>query len=365
MKEEFTMAKLRVGLIGVGGIMNGVHIPGYLELPERCEITAVCDIKKEALERAARRLNLPAERCFTSYIDLMDSGLVDAVDIATHDSMHCPIAAEAVKRGLSFSSEKPMGMNYHEVKAVCDEAAKKGLPGHVCFTWHYRPYVRMMRQTIRSGRLGRIFHIYIRCIKDSGLWENRPLEWRFDERYSASGVMGDLASHMFDIARFVGSEYESVSADAGIFVKERPALDGGEMRPVTTWDWCNVLARMQDGSNATFQISRTAKNIGDWIQVEVYGEKGRLVYSFFSKPVTYETTQRLEVQTDGEVEELIPTEADAANQSGAFLNLIEGTTDGLEATLEEGMRCQAVLDAAYRSVREHRWVTIDEVVKEG
>ena len=77
-------------------------------------------------------------------------------------------------------------MNYHEVKAVCDEAAKKGLPGHVCFTWHYRPYVRMMRQTIRSGRLGRIFHIYIRCIKDSGLWENRPLEWRFDERYSAS-----------------------------------------------------------------------------------------------------------------------------------------------------------------------------------
>lgn len=358
------MSKIRIGLIGVGGIMNGAHIPGYLELADRCEITAVCDVKKEALESAAKRLNLPPERCFTNYVDLLDSGLVDAVDIATHDSMHCPIAAEAVRRGIPFSSEKPMGMNYREVRAVCDEAAKKNLPGHVCFSWHYRPYVRMMREIVREGRLGRIFHIFIRCIKDSGLWENRPLEWRFDGRYSASGVMGDLASHMFDIARFIGSEYESVSADAGIFIKERRELDSDRISPVTTWDWCNVLARMQDGSNATFQISRTAKHVGDWIQVEVYGEKGRLMYSYFTVPKPYAPVQKLELQTDGALEELTPDEKYNVVQSGAFLNILDGTTDGLEATLEEGMRCQAVLDAAYRAVKEHRWVSIDEVTKE-
>lgn len=355
------MSKIRIGLIGVGGIMNGAHIPGYLALSDRCEVTAVCDINPEALEKAAQRFNLPTERCFLNYIDLLDSGLVDAVDIATHDSMHCPIAAEAVRRSIPFSSEKPMGMNYQEVKAVCDEAARRQLPGHVCFSWHYRPYVRLMRRILREGQLGQIFHIYIRCIKDSGLWENRPLEWRFDSRYSASGVMGDLASHMFDIARFIGSEYESVSADAGIFVTERRELHSDRMAPVTTWDWCNVLARMQDGSCATFQISRTAKHIGDWIQVEVYGEKGRLQYTYFTAPNPYDPVQTLELQTDGALQTLTPDESFSVIQSGAFLNVLEGTTDGLEATLSEGMRCQAVLDAAFLAVKEHRWVAIDEI----
>ena len=362
------MGKIRVGLIGVGGIMNGAHIPGYLQIPDKCEITAVCDINPEALAKAAKRLNLPEDRCFDDACKLMDSGLVDAVDIATPDSAHCPIAMEAVRRGLPFSSEKPMGMSYNEVKAVCDLAKEKGLPGHVCFSWHYRPYIRMMRDVVRSGKIGRVFHTYIRCIKDSGLWEGRRLEWRFDERYSASGVMGDLSSHMFDIARFVGSEYQSVAADAGIFIKERRELDSEKVVPVTTWDWCNVLARMEDGSNATFQISRTAKFVGDWIQVEFYGEKGRLLYSYFTegRPKPYNAVQKLEVVTgDGEIETLTPGPEYDAIQSEAYLNILSGHTDGLEATLDEGCRCQAVLDAAYRAVTEHRWVDIAEVTKEG
>ena len=354
----------RIGLIGVGGVMGYNHLTAYAKCTGY-KITAICDIDEENLRLKGEKLGIPEEARFVHYEDLLDSGLVDIVDIATPDSSHCEIAMAAVKRNIPISVEKPMGMNYKEVRDVIEAANAKRLPGHVCFTWHYNNYVRLMREQVLSGKLGQIYHVYIRCIKDSGLWEGRPLEWRFDEKISASGVMGDLSSHMFDIARFLGNEFVSVNADAGIFIKERRELKGDRMLPVTTWDWCNVLAKMENGANATFQISRTAKNIGDWIQVEVYGEKGRLIYSFFSKPVTYESPQRLEVQTDGAPEELIPTEADAANQSGAFLNLIEGTTDGMEATLEEGMRCQAVLDAAYRSVREHRWVTIDEVVKEG
>ena len=50
---------------------------------------------------------------------------------------------------------------------------------------------------------------------------------------------------------------------------------------------------------------------------------------------------------------------------GGDLNIIEGKTDGLEATLENAKKCQAVLDAAYRSVKENRWVDIAEIEKEG
>ena len=353
------MEKIRVGLIGVGGIMNGVHIPGYLQC-DNCEITAICDIDPEKLIKVGTKLGIPEDRRFLEATKLMDSGLVDIVDIATPDAVHCPIATEAVKRNLPFCTEKPMGMNYSEVKAVCDAANAKKLPGMVCFSWHYRPYVRLMKEQIDSGKLGKIYHVYIRCIKDSGLWEGRRLEWRFDEKQSASGVMGDLCSHMFDIARFIGNEFVSVSADAGIFVKERRELHSERLVPVTTWDWCNVLAKMENDVNATFQISRTTKFIGDWIEVEVFGEKGRLDYKYF------EGRQTLEIQTSAyETIQLEPEPRHNAIQSQAFLNIVQGKTDGLEATLENARKCQAALDAAYRAVRENRWVSIAEVEKEG
>lgn len=353
------MGKLRVGLIGVGGIMNGAHIPGYLACND-CQITAICDIDPNKLAAVGKKLDLPEEARFLKHTDLMDSGLVDIVDIATPDAVHCPIAEDAVARNIPISVEKPMGMNYHEVKTVCDHAKAKNLPGHVCFSWHYRPYVRLMREQIVNGKLGKLYHLYIRCIKDSGLWEGRRLEWRFDGKQSASGVMGDLCSHMFDIARFVGKEFVSVSADAGIFVKERRELHSEKLVPVTTWDWCNVLAKMEDDLNATFQISRTTKYIGDWIQVEAYGELGRLTYAYI------DGRQTLEMQTEkGEVVFLTPDASYNANQSEAYLNIINNKTDGLEATLDNACKCQAALDAAFRSVEEGRWVTIEEVEKEG
>lgn len=353
------MKNLRVGLIGVGGIMNGVHIPGYKNC-EDCEIAAICDIDPEKLKTVGEKLGVPEDRRFLRYTDLMDSGLVDAVDIATPDAVHCEIAEAAVKRNLPISVEKPMGMTYHQVKQVCDLADEKKIPGMVCFSWHYRPYVRLMREQVVSGKLGKLYHVYIRCIKDSGLWDGRRLEWRFDGKQSASGVMGDLCSHMFDIARFIGTEFVSVSADAGIFVKERRELHSEKLAPVTTWDWCNVLARMENDVNATFQISRTTKYIGDWIQVEVFGEKGRLIYTYL------DNRQTLEIQTDkGEVKQLIPDASYDANQSQSYLNIINGKLDGLEATLENACKCQAALDAAFRSVNEGRWVTLAEVEKEG
>ncbi|MDD5603688.1 MAG: Gfo/Idh/MocA family oxidoreductase, partial [Eubacteriales bacterium] len=337
------MKKIRVGLIGTGGIMNAIHIPGYLK-SEKNEITAICDIDPAALKKTGDKLNIPEEARFLKYEDLIKSGLVDAVDIATPDVSHCEIASTAIKHNLPFSTEKPMGMNYREVKDVCDAAEKKGIPGMVCFSWHYRPFVRLMREQALSGRIGDVYHLYIRCIKDSGLWEGRRLEWRFDEKQSASGVMGDLSSHMIDIARFVGNEFISVCADAGIFVKERRELHSEKLVPVTTWDWCNIIAKMENGANATFQISRTTKHIGDWIRVEIYGSKGRLCYDNLNGK------QTLEIQAGGQPESLTPDDSHDANQSEAFINIINGKKDGLEASLDNARKAQAVLSAAYKSV---------------
>ena len=64
------MSKLRLGLIGVGGIMNGTHIPGYLTCDD-CEIVAICDINPETLKRQGERYNIPEERRFLDYKELL------------------------------------------------------------------------------------------------------------------------------------------------------------------------------------------------------------------------------------------------------------------------------------------------------
>ena len=70
--------KIRVGIVGVGGIANGVHIPGYLQ-SQNSIITAICDIDKGALEGAAKRCNVSSEFCFSDYKELIACKEVDVV----------------------------------------------------------------------------------------------------------------------------------------------------------------------------------------------------------------------------------------------------------------------------------------------
>lgn len=353
--------KIRVGIVGVGGIANGVHIPGYLQSPD-CVITALCDIDANALERGAKRCNVPAERCFKDYRDLIACDEVDAIDICTPNYIHCQIAEEAIRHKKPFSVEKPMGMNYSETKRIYELAEREEIPNMICFSWRYRPYIRYMRSLIYDGMIGDLYHIYIRCIKDSGLIPGRKLEWRFDKTLAGSGVLGDLASHMFDITRFIGQEFKSISADAGIILRQRKRLDSDEFGEVTTDDWCNILATMENGINATYQISRFATTIKDLIQVELYGKKGMMLYTYNGN--TGKQTLEVSMVGDDPAKErgfLVPPESFNAVQSQAFINIVNGKDDGLSSTIKEGIICQRVIDATLKAIETKQWINISEI----
>ena len=358
------MGKIRVGIVGVGGIARGIHIPGYQQ-SEDSVITAICDTDDEALKIAAELCKIPPERCFKDYKDLMACAEVDAVDICTPNSLHCLMAQEAIAQGKPFSVEKPVGMDYKETLALYENAEKNKIPAVVTFTWRYRPYVRYIKHIVESGEIGKLYHIYIRCIKNSALIPGRKLEWRFEQSMAGTGVLGDLASHMFDITRFIGEEFKSVTADMGIIVKERQKLDSNEIGEVTTDDWCNILARMQSGVNATYQISRCATTIGDWIQVELYGEHGMLNYSYWDGEQTLEVNLSGSSRFKSGKQTLIPPAEFQANQSQAFIDYLNDKNDGLTALLADGLKCQSVLDAALKSYELGKWVDIAEIEKLG
>lgn len=203
------MKKVRVGLVGLGWICNDVHIAGYKQV-EECEITAICDIKPERLKAKGDELGIPENRRFTDYHDLVACEDVDVVDIATWNSVHCEIAKAAALASKAFSVEKPVGMNYAEALDLAKTAEEMGVESFVILSWRYRPYTRYVKYLISNGKVGKLFHVYVRCIKDSGLWKGRKREWRFDASRGGTGVLGDLGSHMVDIVRFWGEEFVDV-----------------------------------------------------------------------------------------------------------------------------------------------------------
>src|SRR5262245_42947439 len=99
------MDKVRIGVIGTGGMGSG-HCASIDQI-EEAELTAVCDIVPDVVQPIAEKHGVPI---FASGEELLDSGLVDAVIIATPHYFHPPLAIRAFERGIHVLSEKPISV---------------------------------------------------------------------------------------------------------------------------------------------------------------------------------------------------------------------------------------------------------------
>ena len=135
------MEKVRVGIIGMGGIAMGAHVPGLLKCPN-AQITAVCDIDPERLKQAGDKLGLPAERRFADYRELLACSEVDAVEICTPNYLHVPMAADALKAGKSVNIEKPLGLSMEQASLLSEIPLKPEQVVMLCFSYRFTSAVR-------------------------------------------------------------------------------------------------------------------------------------------------------------------------------------------------------------------------------
>lgn len=355
--------KNKIGIIGYGWVASANHRASY-KLSDDARIVAVCDVNPKALEQAKKDFGLSDDCLFTDYKALIDSGKCDMVDICTPNSLHCEQAKYALNAGLAVSIEKPVGVNSKEVDEVRALAEEKGLPVFICFTWRHMPTTRFLKDTIDSGAIGKVYHCYIKCIKESGLWEGRRLEWRFQKEYGGTGVLCDLGSHMIDFLNWMNEDIVGLSANLGIFIKERQKLDSDEWAPVTTDDYANIIADLKSGATANIELSRCAKTEEQLVEFVIYGEKGYICFSnrvgegleicYGDKEALAKGRQRVETpQKYGTAGEIY--------QSQSFIDMANGKTDAFTSTIDDGLRAQLVIDAAVLSHAEKRYVTMEEI----
>ena len=352
------MSTLRVGSVGLGGISGGVHIPGIERSPD-LTLAAVCDIDPVRLKERGDRYGIPEDHRFTDYRDLVACPDVDVVDISTPNNVHREIAEAAARAGKPYGVEKPMTMDTAEARELARVTHEAGVASMIYFSYRYKAAARYLRSLVAGGRFGRVHHVNMQYYQAWGLAEkNCSLVWRFVKSVAASGALGDLGCHGLDLVSFVtGERYESVSAHLGTIVHERRLPDGSGTGPVDVDDFSNILAEMSGGISASFQISRFAYGRGNYQRMEVYGEHGALVYHLDRIPGVDEL-EICDASTGGRYEAVPIPDEFRVDQMQAFADHLNGRGDGLNATVDDGVTNEILLDGILRSDEEKRWVTL-------
>ena len=146
------MEKIKIGIIGCGGIANGKHMPSYKNLADEAEMVAFCDIIEERAQKANVEYAAGKGKVFTDYKKLLKEDL-DAVCVCTPNVSHSEITVAALNAGKHVICEKPMAINYEEAKAMLDAKAKSGKILTIGYQNRYRPEVKYLKEeAVRSAR---------------------------------------------------------------------------------------------------------------------------------------------------------------------------------------------------------------------
>lgn len=192
------MEKVRIGIIGIGNI-GQVHINQLKSgNAPHVELTAVCDVNPEALKWCDE--NYPSAKQFTDAEEMMKSGLIDAVLIATPHYSHSPLAIKAFENGLHVFSEKPSGVYAKQVIEMNEAAKKYNKVLTIGFMVRLTPAFATIRNLIKSGELGRIKKV-IWIVTN---WYRRQAyhdssEWRSTWKGEGGGTIVNQNPHQLDL----------------------------------------------------------------------------------------------------------------------------------------------------------------------
>jgi predicted dehydrogenase len=169
-------------------------------------------------------------------------------------------------------------------------ARKAGVQGTVGFNYRNAPAVALARELISSGEIGAVTHVRIRLLSDYAAHPDGALTWRYERRQGGPGVLGDLASHGVDLARYLLGEIAALIADTAVFIPARPRpagatagharAAGGAPGPVENEDFVSCLLRFASGARGVLEASRVSVGEQNNYGFEVHGTKGAVMWDF-------------------------------------------------------------------------------------
>jgi len=269
------MEPIRIGLIGVGGMAQS-HIKG-LQNVGTFKIEAICDVNNLTLQKVGEQLAIKSENQYRDFRKLIDSQKVDAVVSITPNNVHAPILAYCMEKNMPILTEKPFTLDYAEAKELAEKYKKHAIPCMVGFSYRYTPAFRFVKALLDKGEIGQVRSFSIQYLQGWGAPPyDTPYVWRFNPTVTGTGVLGDLGSHMIDMAHFLFGPFQEVSAKIESFITKRRSEQSNEWKEFVIDDFACFQARMETGIVGTFQTTRNAIGSGNQHEVSIYGDKGTI-----------------------------------------------------------------------------------------
>ena len=234
------------------------------------EIVALAARNQERLDELGKQYGI--KHLFTDWQEMISSGEIDAVIVATPDQHHHEITMAAMAAGLHVMCEKPLAMNARDAGEMLDAAQNSGLIHNVMFTWRNLPMHRKVKELLEAGTVGEVYHFDLRFMM--GWARGLEYTWRLDGE-EGTGSLGDLGTHDVDLTRWFLGDVESVYAEAE-FSEKRFHKDG---RPVVpTNDSSMMLLELKNGAKGVITTSMVFEQ-GDREmeqRVLIYGSEGSI-----------------------------------------------------------------------------------------
>lgn len=355
------MENLKFGIVGIGN-MGAAHLNclknGEIE---GAECVAVCDTNAEKRRAAAEKY--PDLHIFKTSDELIKSGEVDAIIVATPHRFHANIAIEALRSDLHVLVEKPIDITVTKAKMLNETAKKSGKVFGIMFNQRTNPLFREARDIVRSGKLGnlkRSVWIITNWYRTQSYYDSG--EWRATWSGEGGGVLLNQAPHNLDIWQWI----------CGMPKKLYAKCDVAKYHNIEVEDDATIIAEYEGGATGTF-ITTTGEYPGT-NRLEISGELGKLVLENNILKWWRLKDNESEVrfaskegspQIETEYLEIRPTEKETAHK-GILQNFTSSVLNGEEliAPGTDGIKELTISNAAYLSAWKGEAVTIPFVSAE-
>ena len=352
------MNQVKLGIIGLGNMGSG-HCNNILAgLTPEIKLTAAADLRPSRRDWAKE--TLPDDVVlFENGEQLIESGLCDAVIIATPHYEHPRLAILAFEHGLHVMSEKPAGVYTKQVREMNEAAIRSGKVFGMMFNQRTNCVYRKMHEMVQSGKYGqikRVNWIITDWYRTQAYYNSGG--WRATWDGEGGGVLLNQCPHHLDLFQWF----------FGLPVKVRSSVSIGKYHDIEVEDDVNTYCKFADGSTGNF-ITSTGEFPGT-NRLEIMGTRGRMVFEDgvirfrrTEEDVNHfcrTTPESFPSMTTWDIE--VPYKKDSGNQHqnvvAAFVKAVLDPKAKLVADGEEGIRSVEFGNAMLYSGLKHEDVAI-------
>jgi len=353
-----------VGVLGYG-MMGSLHSFSYRvlsmfdqKIPE-LRLVAIFGRTEENVKVFAEQYGF--QKYYTDWRKLINDDRVNVVNVCTPPSEHAEPSILAIEKGKNIICEKPLAATLEDAEKMGEAAESGGARSMVMFNLRFLPAMQYAESLVKNGFLGRVYRFTGSYPKMSHVYPKRYFSWKDVLKTSGGGPLLDLGVHIADLARFLVGDVKEVSATTETYVKERPVKGTNKMKKVETEDTGLSILKFEGGAIGVLESTKVGTGHDESLKIEVNGSNGAIYWSLEnpSSLYTFSLSERdfgwKEVTTKNPYPFVSEVWQGHIVGIGRFLKSLE-EDEAPEPSFKDGFKAQEIIDAAYRSSKEKKWI---------